>query len=97
MNKVQIASLQSAVEVIKATGKIRTVQHLERQINTLKRRQRNLSTGSPAVADAFKRLRIAEDIEFKEKMHIQHQMKALKQNAQVAKDDKNPRPRHYRK
>lgn len=88
-NQVQIASLQGAIETIKATGQLRMVQHMEREIATLKRRQRQISSESPAVADAFKRLRTAEEAEFRERVRIVKQTKALKHSAQAAIEEKN--------
>ena len=94
-NQVQIASLQGAIETIKATGQLRMVQHIERESATLKRRQRQISSESPVVADAFKRLRAAEEAEFKERVRIVKQTKALKQSAHAAIDEKKrPRSRH---
>ena len=93
-NQVQIASLQGAIETIKATGQLRMVQHMEREIATLKRRQRQISSESPAVADAFKRLRTAEEAEFRERLRIRTQTKALNHSAQAAIEEKRPRSRN---
>jgi hypothetical protein len=87
-SQVQISSLQGAIEAIKATGQPRMVQHMEREIATLKRRQRDMSSESQVVADAFKRLRTAEDEKFRERMFIAQQTKALKRSAQAAIDAK---------
>ena len=87
-SQVQIASLQAAVEAINPTGQMRTVVHLKREIATLKRRQREILKDSPAVADAFKRLRTAEAAAFRERAHIIKQTKALKHSAQKAIEDK---------
>ena len=92
-NQVQIASLQGAIETIKATGQLRMVQHMEREIATLKRRQRQISSESPAVADAFNRLRTAEEAEFRERVHIVKQTKALKHSAQAAIEGQKDRGR----
>ena len=89
LHQAQIASLQAAVETVKHTGQMRTVVHLEREIATLKRRQREISKDSPAVADAFKRLRTAEAAVFRERADIVKQTQALKHSAQNAIKDKN--------
>ena len=86
-SQVQIASLQAAAEAIKPTGQMRTVVHLEREIATLKRRQREISKDSPAVADAFKRQRTAEEAELRERKRIVEQTKALKHSAQAALEE----------
>ena len=54
----------------------------------MKRRQREISKDSPAVADAFKRLRTAEAAAFRERADILKQTKALKHSAQQAIKDK---------
>ena len=88
-NQVEIASLQDAIEIIRQTGAIRMVVHLERQIDTLKRRQRQISKDVPVVADAFKRLRTAEAEAFRERAHMMKKTKALKLSAQEAINGKN--------
>ena len=54
----------------------------------MKRRQREISKDSPAVADAFKRLRTAEAAAFREWAHIIKQTKALTHSTQEAIKDK---------
>ena len=83
-NKVQIAALQGAIETITLTGQLKVVQHMEREIATLKRRQRALSSETPVVADAFKRQRLAEEQEFRDRMLMIKQTKELRKNAQTA-------------
>ena len=83
-NKVQIAALQGSIEAIKLTGQIKVVQHMEREIATLRRRQRGLCSEFPAVADAFKRQRVAEEQEARDKMFAARQAKELRQSAQTA-------------
>ena len=87
-NQIQIASLQTAIETVKATGQLRAAQHLEREMATLKRRQREICSDSAVVLDAFKRLRTAEEAEFRERARIVKQTKALRQSAQKAIHDK---------
>ena len=65
-NEVAIATLQGCIESIKDAGQLKVVQHLEREIATLKRRQRSICREAPAVADAFKRQRLAEEQEARE-------------------------------
>ena len=83
-NKVQIAALQGAIEAITQTGQLKVVQHMERYVSTLKRRQLALSSETPVVADAFKRQRLAEEQEFRDKTLMIKQTKELRKNAQTA-------------
>ena len=83
-NKVQIAALQGAIEAISLTGQLKVAQHMEREIATLKRRQRALSSETPVVADAFKRQRLAEEQEFRDMKLRLKQAQELRKHAQTA-------------
>lgn len=58
-----MASLEIAIEGLRAIGNLRGVQAIESELSKERRRQRELVKESPAVADAFVRLRKAEDQE----------------------------------
>ena len=88
-NNVEIATLQGCIEAIKPTGQLKVVQHLERELVNLKRRQRSLCSETPAVADAFKRLRLAEAQQAHERMLAVTQTKALQKKAKAAIAEKN--------
>ena len=59
--RVEIAALQLTMHCLEGTGQLKMVQCMESEIHKLRRRERDLVRGSPADADTFKRLRIAED------------------------------------
>ena len=65
-SKLQIAALQASIECCRETGLLKAVQTLELEISKLRRRERELSSETPVVAEAFKRQRLAEDQEFRE-------------------------------
>ena len=61
--KATMASLEIAIEGLRAIGNLRGVQAIELELSKERRKQRELVKESPAVADAFVRLRKAEDQE----------------------------------
>ena len=59
--KATIASLEATIESLRAIGSVRGVQCIETELRKERRKERQLVTESPAVADAFLRLRRAEE------------------------------------
>lgn len=59
--RITIAALESASATLQAIGSVRGVQVLMAEVQKEKRKERRLVTESPAVADAFFRLRRAEE------------------------------------
>ena len=58
-----MSALESAIEGLRATGSLRSVQVLELELTKERRRLRALTQESPAVAEAFLRFRAVEDRE----------------------------------
>ena len=86
---VYIAALQSSIESIKQTGQLRMVQCMEAEISKLRRREQILASEAPAVAETFRRYRLAEDEEFRQKQLMIKQMNRRKKDpldAIAAKD-----------
>ncbi len=61
--KATIAALEATLEGLRAIGSVRGVQCIEAELAKERRKARQLVKDSPAVADAFLRLRRAEDQE----------------------------------
>ena len=87
-NKVQIATLQEAIEAIKLTGQLRVALQVEQHIVKLKRRQRLICSETPVVAEAFKRQRLIEDADHRERTFMVKQTKELRKTAQTAVAEK---------
>ena len=60
-SKSTIAALETSFESLKAIGSVRGAQAIEMELRKERKRVRELLQGDPAVADAFSRLRQAED------------------------------------
>ena len=60
-SQVAIAALQSTIECLKRIGQLRMLQCVEAEISKLRSRARSLMRDSPAVAETFRRQRMAED------------------------------------
>jgi len=88
-NKVQIATLQEAIEAIKLTGQLRVALQVEQHIAKLKRRQRLICSETPVLAEAFKRQRLIEDADHRERTFMVKQTKELRKTAQTAVAEKN--------
>ena len=59
--KATIAALESTIESLRAIGSVRSVQCIEMELKKERRKERQLTTESPAVAEGFLRLRRAEE------------------------------------
>ena len=70
-----IASLEATIESIRGIGSVRAVQCREAELKKERRRERQLVTQSPTVADALARLRRAE----KESADMQKRLAAQQQ------------------
>ena len=96
-SKLQIAALQESVECCRDTGLLKAVQTLELEITKLRRRERELSSETPVVAEAFKRQRLAEDQEFREMQLRVRRDKDRKKEAQAAIAEKAAAQEQLRK
>ena len=83
-SQLQVAALQTSIEAIRQTGQLRVVQVMQQEISKIKRRERKLSLESPVVAEAFKRQRLVEEHEFRERLLRVRQEKARRKDAQMA-------------
>ena len=59
--KATIAALELTIESLRGIGSVRGVQSIEEELKKERRKERELLQESPAVADAFLRLRRAEE------------------------------------
>ena len=82
--RITIAALESTMEGLTATGVVRGVQCIEAEIRKQRRRERDLVRESPAVAEAFMRLRRAEEEEFLNQKRLAAQLKQRKRDATEA-------------
>ena len=87
--KVTIASLEATIESLRAIGSVRGVQGIEAELKQERRKERQLMKESPAVADAFFRLRRAEDQEFLKQRRLAAQRKDRKRDAAKAIADRD--------
>ena len=83
-SQLQVAALQASIDAIRQTGRMRVVHIMESEIKKLKRRERKLSSEKPVVAEAFKRQRLAEEHEFRERLLRILQEKERRKDAQTA-------------
>jgi hypothetical protein len=83
-----IATLEASIDNLKATGAVRAIQGLERELQNQRRKERELIREAPAVADAFLRLRRAEEQEALKQKHIMGQLRERKREAAKAIEDK---------
>lgn len=74
-------TLESAIDSLKAVGAIRGVQCVEYELKKQRRRERELVSTSPAVADAFLRLRATERQDDLVRSRIAEQQKERKRDA----------------
>ena len=86
--KSTIAALQGSLEGLRAIGCVRGVQVLESMLAKEQREVRELVNESPAVADAFLRLRRAEDQERFTNKRMTDQHRARKRDAETALSDR---------
>ena len=89
LSQTSIATLEAALESIKSIGNVSAVQSIEAEIAKERRRERELSKQSPAVADAFARLRSAEDLEYLCQKRALAEQKDRKRAAETAVAEKN--------
>ena len=62
-SQASIGGLQAHIDGLRSMGQLRSVQLIETELKKERRRQKAFAQESPAVADAFFRLRRAEDAE----------------------------------
>jgi len=87
--KASIAGIQSTIDTLRAIGSVRGVQCMETELAKERRKERQLVQGDPAVADAFLRLRTAEQQEDRVRMHAAAQQKQRKRDADKALADRD--------
>ena len=86
--KGTMATLEATIEGLRAIGQVRGVQFMEAELAKEQRKVRALVNESPAVADAFSRLRRAEVQERLMDKRVADQHKERKQNADKVLSDK---------
>ena len=87
--KATIASLEATIESLRAIGSVRGVQCIEAELQKERRKQRVLVKESPVVADAFLRLRKAEDQEALVKARLAAEHNKRKREASKAIADRD--------
>ena len=86
--KATMAALVATIEGLQAIGSVRGVQCIELELGRERRKSRALGRESPAVADAFLRLRRAEDQDRLTNKRITDQHRARKRDAETALADR---------
>ena len=76
-----MSPLQESIKTLRAVGQFSAMQTLENELAEEKRKQRALIQASPAVAEAFKRRRDAEEQEVLRKRRIASDQNKLEFNA----------------
>jgi hypothetical protein len=87
--KTTVAALESHIEGLRAIGSVRGVQCIEQELAKERRKMRNLARDSPAVADAFSRLRRAECQERLMAQRIDAERSSRKREAATALRDRD--------
>ena len=84
-----MSALESAIEGLRATGSLRSVQVLELELTKERRRLRALTQESPAVAEAFLRFRAVEDQDAFARKRLHEQETKKKREAAKAIADRD--------
>ena len=87
--KATMAALEATLEGLRAIGSLKGVQSIETELGKQRRNARRLIQEKPAVADAFLRLRRAEDQERLMNMRIADQHRERKREAAKALADRD--------
>ena len=87
--KATMAALEGTIEGLRAIGSVSGVHKIEVELGKVRRRQRRLVKESPAVADAFMRLRRAEDQDRLTNMRLADQHRERKREANKALSDRD--------
>jgi len=87
--KATMAALEATLEGLRAIGSVRGVQCIEAELAKERRKARQLVKDSPAVADAFLRLRRAEDQDRLMNKRIADQHRERKREASKALADRD--------
>ena len=87
--KATMAALEATLEGLRAIGSLKGVQSIETELGKQRRNARRLIQEKPAVADAFLRLRRAEDQERLMNMRIADQHRERKREADQAIADRD--------
>ncbi len=87
--KATMAALEASIENLRSIGAVRSVQCIEIELAKEKRKARELVKASPAVAEAFLRLRRAEDQDRLMTSRIAAQHNERKREAAKALADRN--------
>ena len=86
--KGTMATLEATIAGLRAIGSVRGVQCIELELAKARRQARQLAKEQPAVADAFFRLRRAEDQERLQQMRIANQHRERQKEASKAIQDR---------
>ena len=95
--KTTIAALTTTLESLKAIGSVRPAQVVEEELKKERRRERALVKDSPAVAEAFLRLRRAEEEEAILQRRLAAEQKERKRDAAKAIADRDAAVAELRK
>ena len=87
--KSTIASLEATIEGLRAVGSVRGVHSIELELHKERRKERQLVRESPTVADAFLRLRMAEQQDDLMRRRTAAQQKERKREADKALKDRD--------
>jgi len=87
--KATLASLEATLESLRAIGSVRGVQCIEAEIQKERRKERILVKQSPAVAEAFSRLRRAEEQDADRKRRLAAEQDEKKREAAKAIKDRD--------
>jgi hypothetical protein len=86
-SQITMAALEETIDGLKAIGSVRAVQCIEQELQKERRKQRTLLKESPAVADAFLRLRRAEEQDvLMTRRHVADQKERKRQAEQAITD-----------
>ena len=92
-----IASLEATIETLRGIGQVRAVQCIEAELKKERRRERQLVTQSPAVADAFARLRRAEKESVDMQKRLAQQQQERKRAAAEADADSDAAKEEFKR
>ena len=86
-SQITMAALEATIDSLKAIGSVRGVQCIEQELQKERRKRRALLQVSPAVADAFLRLRRAEEQDvLMKRRHVEQQSERKRQAEQAIAD-----------
>jgi hypothetical protein len=87
--RITIAALQESIEALRQAGCIKAMQCIEHELAKERRRERQLASVSPAVADAFKQRRQAEAQDVLRKRRLAAEQNQRERFAHKAIEERN--------